>query len=106
MDTLSRNNRVFIDAFIRHLATEIRSFLPFDETWYDVQLPFYVGQHKGEIQISGKSSCDFKTAKEVLHKDDVQFFTEFIKAKKSNHQHIMRGYFSEVFNDSTTSCLN
>lgn len=106
LDSLSRKNRVFTDNLINLIACEIKSKLRYDETWYDCQLPYYVGQYKGEIQISAKASCDFKTPKEVLNSKDLQFFSEFIKEKKIKHNVVMRDFLGEVFNDSTTSSLN
>jgi hypothetical protein len=42
LDSISRKNRVFTDNLVKLIFLEIKS-KEFDSTWYNVQLPYYVG---------------------------------------------------------------
>jgi len=106
-DALSRSNRIYLDMLVRLINCEMKA-TQFDLTWYDVQLPFFIGKNKGEIQISKTSSMDFKTSKEVLSNKQIEAITELIlvfRSKKESKSET-RKYLLKYFNDSTLSCLN
>lgn len=110
LDKLSHDNRIFTDNLIRLMRKEITSMLPFDETWYYVQIPSYAGGSKvndeSVFQISAKSFAEIKTAKNFFTDKELNELTEWMKSKKAKIQVQIRFEFNDLFNESTTSCLN
>lgn len=110
LDKISRDNRIFTDNLLRLMRTEVVSILPFDNTWYDVQLPSYAGGYKrneeSSMQISAKSFAEIKTAKDFFTTKELDILSEWMKEKKVKYQVRIREDFGELFNDSTTSSFN
>lgn len=108
-DGLSRNNRAYTDMLCRLIVCEIKA-KKIDETWYDIQLPYYSGKHNGEISVTNKMKINFKSSKEILSKEKISYINDFINELRLNQGLTMdklREHFSlKLFNYSTTSCIS
>lgn len=110
LDKISRDNRIFTDNLLRLMRSVILSTFPFDNTWYDCQLPSYAGGYKrnaeSSIRVSAKSFAEIKTAKDFFTTKELDALSEWMKEKKVKYQVRIREDFGELFNDSTTSAFN